>query len=94
CSSAHQAAKTVCRSLLAAVRIDLSWKSDGPRNIQYGSCFISWSANATFQIDDLYNAADYCIESCGSASVSCEVRGVTLNGYSVDQCLSNRADGC
>lgn len=94
CGYAHEGAKSACRSLIAAVSIDATLKTGGPRNVCYQGCCISWSANATFEIRNLTNAADYCVNACGSVNVSCEVFGVELNGTIVDQCLSNRANGC
>ncbi|KAG9531618.1 hypothetical protein KCU99_g2356, partial [Aureobasidium melanogenum] len=94
CDSAHQAVKSACRTLINSISVDATWKSGGPRSICRSGCCISWSANATFQIQNLTNAANYCVQTCGGAKVSCEVWGVSLQGYSVDQCLSNRADGC
>ncbi|KAG6207248.1 hypothetical protein E4U35_001141 [Claviceps purpurea] len=94
CSSAHQAVKSACRSLVESIHFNASVKTGGPRSICQGGCCISWSANATFQIQNLYNAANYCVSTCGTATVSCEVYGVSLQGTIVDQCLSNRATGC
>lgn len=94
CSSAHLAAKNSCRSLLENVRGNATWKSGSPRSICRKGCCISWSANATFQVQNLTNAANYCINACGTSSVSCEVYGVKLQGTLVDQCLSNRATNC
>ncbi|KAJ5490257.1 hypothetical protein LT330_007546 [Penicillium expansum] len=94
CSSAHLAVKNSCRSLLENVRGNATWKSGSPRSICKYGCCISWSANATFQIENLTNAANYCINACGTSNVSCEVYGVKLQGTLVDQCLSNRATGC
>lgn len=94
CSRAHEAVKSACRSLAENIHFNASVKSGGPRSICRSGCCISWSANATFQLQNLYPAANYCINACGSASVSCEVYGVSLQGTIVDQCLSNRATGC
>lgn len=94
CSGAHQAAKSACRNLADQIRFNASIKTGGPRSICRGGCCISWSANATFRLQDLYPAANYCISACGSAGVSCEVFGVELQGTYLEQCLSNRADGC
>lgn len=94
CSSAHKATKAACRTLLENVKGNVTWKSGGPRSICKSGCCISWSANATFQVQNLTNAANYCLNACGTSSVSCEVWGVKLQGTLVDQCLSNRADGC
>ena len=94
CSSAHKAAKSACYALINNVSGNATWKSGGPRSICRSGCCISWSANATFQIENLTNAANYCVQACSGVTVSCEVRGVSLQGTLVDQCLSNRADGC
>ncbi|KAJ5186302.1 hypothetical protein N7449_011066 [Penicillium cf. viridicatum] len=94
CSSAHLAVKNSCRSLLENVRGNATWKTGSPRSICKYGCCISWSANATFQVENLTNAANYCINACGTSNVSCEVYGVKLQGTLVDQCLSNRATGC
>ncbi|KGO75235.1 hypothetical protein PITC_010880 [Penicillium italicum] len=94
CSSPHLAVKNSCRSLLENVRGNATWKSGSPLSICKYGCCISWSANATFQVENLTNAANYCINACGTSSVSCEVYGVKLQGTLVDQCLSNRATGC
>lgn len=94
CSNAHQAAKSACRALISKLSGNFIVKSGGPRSICYQGCCVSWSANATFQYQNLTNAANYCVNACGSATVSCEVYGVSLQGTIVDQCLSNRADGC
>lgn len=94
CDRAHQAAKSACRALINAIHFDGTVKSGGPRSICYRGCCVSWSANATFQVENLYNAANYCVNACGTANVSCEVYGVSLQGTIVDQCLSNRATGC
>lgn len=94
CSKAHQAAKSACRALISRLRGNVALKTGGPRSVCYQGCCISWSANATFQYQNLTNAANYCVNACGSATVSCEVYGVSLQGTIVDQCLSNRADGC
>lgn len=94
CSTAHRAVTRACRSLLGNINDNATWKSGGPRNIcQYGCC-ISWSANATFQLQNLSSAGNYCVNACASSTVSCEIYGVTLQGTVVDQCLSNRANGC
>jgi hypothetical protein len=94
CSSAHTASKNACRHLLQNVKGNATWKSGSPRSICKYGCCISWSANATFQIENLTNAANYCVNACGSSTVSCEVYGVKLQGTLVDQCLSNRATNC
>ncbi|KAF4460464.1 hypothetical protein FALBO_12755 [Fusarium albosuccineum] len=94
CDNAHQAVAWVCRSLVDSIRFDGTVKSGGPRNICRGGCCISWSANATFKVENLFNAADYCLSYCHTANISCEVYGVELTGTILDQCLSNRADGC
>ncbi|KAG6038228.1 hypothetical protein E4U41_004421 [Claviceps citrina] len=94
CDSAHQAAKSACRTLIENIHFNATVKSGGPRSICYSGCCISWSANATFELQNLYNAANYCVNACGTATVSCEVYGVSLQGTIVDQCLSNRATGC
>ncbi|KAF5861260.1 hypothetical protein ETB97_000452 [Aspergillus alliaceus] len=96
CSAAHVAVGAACIALLGRIRIDGSWKSGGPRNICYEGCCISWSANATFQIENLYNDAQRCYSVCVNASggVSCEAYNVSLQGTIVNQCLSNRPNGC
>lgn len=94
CLKAHKAVKNACWDLLSRVKIDASTKTGGPRNIEYQGCFISWSANATFQIRNLTNAANLCLQVCAGSYISCEVWGVSLNGTIVNQCLSNRAGGC
>jgi len=94
CDGAHQAFTSACRGLISSISLNASWKSGGPRSICKDGCCISWSANATFQLQNLTNAANYCIQACASSKVSCEVYGVKLQGTVVDQCLSNRADGC
>lgn len=94
CDNAHKALKSARRTLAENIRFNASVKTGGPRSICKGGCCISWSANATFQLENLYPAANYCINACSSASASCEVYGVSLQGKIVDQCLSNRADGC
>lgn len=94
CSSAHKAAKSACRALISKLSGNITVKTGGPRSICYQGCCVSWSANATFQYQNLTNAANYCVNACGAATVSCEVYGVSLQGTIVDQCLSNRADGC
>lgn len=96
CSAAHVAVGAACIALLGRIRIDGSWKSGGPRDICYEACCISWSANATFQIENLYNDAERCYSVCVNASggVSCEAYNVSLQGTIVNQCLSNRPNGC
>lgn len=94
CSNAHQALKSGCRKLISNIKFNATWVSGGPRSICQSGCCISWSTNATFQIQNLTNAADYCVQACGSVNVSCEVFGVSLQGTIVNECLSNRADGC
>lgn len=94
CSNAHKAAKSACRTLISKLSGNVTVKTGGPRSICYQGCCVSWSANATFQYQNLTNAANYCVNACSSATVSCEVYGVSLQGTIVDQCLSNRADGC
>ncbi|KAI5303185.1 hypothetical protein KEM56_007821 [Ascosphaera pollenicola] len=94
CSKAHKAATNACRHLLNNVSVNATWKAGGPRNICKYGCCISWSANATFQVKNLTNAAQYCINLCGGGNVSCEIFGVNLQGTVVNQCLSNRANGC
>lgn len=94
CSNAHKAVKSACRSLISQISGSVTIKSGGPRSICYRGCCISWSANATFQYQNLTEAANYCVNACGTSTVSCEVYGVSLQGRIVDQCLSNRADGC
>lgn len=94
CDKAHQAVTSACRTLISSIQFNATWKSGGPRSICKSGCCISWSANATFQIQNLTNAANYCISTCANGKVSCEVWGVNLQGTVVDQCLSNRADGC
>lgn len=92
CSTAYKAAKSACQALIS--ELDATVKTGGPRSICYQNCCISWSANATFQLRNLTNAANYCVNACSSATVSCEVYGVNLQGTIVNQCLSNRANGC
>lgn len=94
CSSAHQAARSGCQALIQSISGSVTVKAGGPRNICAYGCCISWSSNATFQFQNLTNAANYCMNLCLSTNVSCEVWGVSLQGTIVDQCLSNRADGC
>ncbi|KAG5986617.1 hypothetical protein E4U54_005343 [Claviceps lovelessii] len=94
CGSNHLATKSSCRALIELIQFNATWTSGGPRNICRNGCCISWSANATFMVENLYNAANYCVRACGSAKVSCEVFGVELQGTIVNQCLSNRANGC
>ncbi|KAG5946571.1 hypothetical protein E4U59_003617 [Claviceps monticola] len=94
CSGAHPAVKSACRSLVESIHFNTSVKTGGPRSICQSGCCISWSANATFQIQNLYHTANYCVSNCGTATVSCEVYGVSLQDTIVDQCLSNRATGC
>ncbi|KAJ5491647.1 hypothetical protein N7539_003214 [Penicillium diatomitis] len=96
CSAAHVAVGAACIALLGRIRLDGSWKSGGPRDICYEGCCISWSANATFQIENLYNDAQRCYSICVNASggVSCEAYNVSLQGTIVNQCLSNRPNGC
>ncbi|KAE8344150.1 hypothetical protein BDV24DRAFT_149087 [Aspergillus arachidicola] len=82
CSAAHVAVGAACIAL--------------PRDICYQGCCISWSANATFQIENLYNDAQRCYNVCLNASggVSCEAYNVSLQGTIDNQCLSNRPNGC
>lgn len=94
CNNAHKALKSACRTLAENIHFNASVKTGGPRSICRSGCCISWSANATFKLENLYPAANYCINACSSATVSCEVYGVSLQGTIVDQCLSNRATGC
>ncbi|RLV90614.1 hypothetical protein JA1_004456 [Spathaspora sp. JA1] len=95
CDKRHQANKSDCYSLLHAIDADHSWKSGGPRHIQYRGCFVSWSKDATFQVRHLYNAGVSCYNVCATGNkVSCKARGVELNGHMVGQCLSDRAKGC
>lgn len=96
CSAAHVAVGAACIALLGRIRVDGSWKSGGPRDICYEGCCISWSANATFQIENLYNDAQRCYNACLNVSggVSCEAYNVSLQGTIVNQCLSNRPNGC
>lgn len=84
----RQADSDACRSLKDTVTTDWSWKSGGPRNIEYRGCFVSWSANATFQIEILNDGANNI-----SALSNGEVLGADLGTFE-NQCLSNRADGC
>jgi hypothetical protein len=96
CSAAHVAVGAACIALLGRIRLDGSWKSGGPRDICYRGCCISWSANATFQVENLYNDAQRCYSVYveGSGGVSCKAYNVSLQGAIVNQCLSNRPDGC
>ncbi|KAI9741575.1 MAG: hypothetical protein M1818_004381 [Claussenomyces sp. TS43310] len=94
CSNAHKAATSACKSLIQSISGSVTMKSGGPRSICAKGCCISWSANATFQYQNLTNAANYCISGCATSKVSCEVKGVSLQGTILDQCLSNRATGC
>lgn len=94
CSGSHLATKSTCRDLISVIRSSTTLKTGGPRNVCYRGCCISWSVYATFQLSDLTNAAEYCVNYCGNTQVSCEVYGVELAGTILDQCLSNRPDGC
>lgn len=94
CSSAHKALKSACRNLISQLSGNITVKTGGPRSVCYQGCCVSWSANATFQYRNLTNAANFCVNACGAATVSCEVYGVSLQGTIVDQCLSNRPKGC
>ncbi|MCJ1425833.1 hypothetical protein MMC29_003733 [Sticta canariensis] len=94
CSNAHKAAKSACRALISKLSGNITLKIGGPRSICYKACCVSWSANATFEYQNLTNAANYCVNACGSSTVSCKVFGVSLQGTIVNQCLSNRANGC
>ncbi|KAI9707757.1 MAG: hypothetical protein M1836_000719 [Candelina mexicana] len=75
CSKAHQAAKSACRALISKLSGNVTLKTGGPRAVCYAGCCVSWSANATFQYQNLTNAANYCVNACGSVNVSCEVKG-------------------
>lgn len=96
CSAAHVAVGAACIALFGRIQTNASWKSGGPRDICYQGCCISWSANATFQIENLYNDAQRCYNACLNVSggVSCEAYNVSLQGTIVNQCLSNRPNGC
>ncbi|KAE8320457.1 hypothetical protein BDV39DRAFT_198458 [Aspergillus sergii] len=96
CSAAHVAVGAACIALFGRIQTDATWKSGGPRDICYQGCCISWSANATFQIENLYNDAQRCYNVCLNASggVSCEAYNVSLQGTIINQCLSNRPNGC
>lgn len=94
CDSKHQALKSACKSLISSLSGNITWKSGGPRSACKYGCCISWSANATFQYDDLTNASTICLKACLSADVSCKTHGVDLGGTVVNQCMSNRATHC
>lgn len=94
CQRGHKAAKSACRDLVENLAGNITVKKGGPRDVCAAGCCISWSANATFEFRNLTNAANYCLSTCGSLKISCELTGVSLGGTIVDQCLSNRAKGC
>jgi hypothetical protein len=95
-SAGHVAVSSACVALLDRIRTDASWKSGAPRNICYNGCCVSWSVDATFQIQDLYNAYHSFNDSCVNEShgVSCEAHNISLQGTLVNLCLSNRPNGC
>ena len=84
CSNAHKAAKSACRALIFKLSGNMAMKTGGPRSICYQGCCVSWSANATFQYQNLTNAANYCVNACGSATINCEIYGVSLQDTIVD----------
>ncbi|PGH14834.1 hypothetical protein AJ80_05760 [Polytolypa hystricis UAMH7299] len=96
CDNANQANAGHCNTLLAAIQGDSSPKSGGPRNMCYSSCCISWSRDAYFQTQHLYNAAREAMNRCSLNNlVSSKVFGVTLGSTpGINQCLSNRASHC
>jgi hypothetical protein len=95
CDNQNMASTTDCLSVIQRVTGVYTWKSGGPRSICEDGCCISWSADATFQWDNLNEAANLCMKVCAELfSISCKVLGVNLQGTSVTQCLSNRATGC
>lgn len=94
CDGKHAANKGECEHLADEVQFMASIRRGGGRNKCNGSCCISWSVNATFRMSELYDGAHRCLEACGEYSVSCRILGVDLGGTLVNQCLSNRANGC
>ncbi|KAG6006386.1 hypothetical protein E4U21_007117 [Claviceps maximensis] len=94
CSFSHRANKRECQALLGNVQLDVSIRTGEPRSICNAGCCISWSVNATFKTSDLFNPASYCYNACGFGSVSCKIFGLDLEGTIVNECLSNRPDGC
>ncbi|KAG5981018.1 hypothetical protein E4U55_003370 [Claviceps digitariae] len=94
CGRFHKAAMRACWNLISNLQFNVTVRSGGPRSICQNGCCVSWSANATFEVRNLYNAANVCATACGLANVSCKVFGVDLQGTIVNQCLSNRPDGC
>lgn len=94
CDNKHQAARGSCDGLINALRGNPTNKSGGPRDICFQGCCVSWSRDANFQYQDLVNAAALCLSYCGGDYVSCKIFGVELEGTILNQCLSNRPNGC
>lgn len=96
CSSSHQASKGDCGQLIGELKSDgeMFYAFNGNRSIAWGTCFVSVSGNGSWVSSDLFNAAESCYNFCGTISISCEVYNVNLGGYWMDQCISNRPDGC
>lgn len=94
CSDQFAAARSACDNLRSLVTGNFLEISGGPRDVCLQGCCISWSGDADFQLDNLHEAADACSGYCTENSFSCVVNGVELQGTIVNQCLSNRPDGC
>ncbi|KAJ5108871.1 hypothetical protein N7456_005546 [Penicillium angulare] len=95
CSGSNQAEKSHCASLIDYVQRSPDRVKWGVRAVCWRNCCISWNQNASFEMGLLYNAARACIDTCTrSDHVSCRATEVSLEGTVVNQCLSNRAEGC
>lgn len=94
CDNMNAAPRAACRDLINGITGSRIRVSGGPRDLCLGGCCISWSRNANFDRDNLVSAANECMNTCRSDPVSCKAFGVELQGTILNQCLSNRPNGC
>lgn len=95
CSTSHVPDYYDCQDLVETTLHEVNIIRGGPRNLNYYSCYISWSQNANFEEGDLYNAAYATNQDCVIDQKSGYITGVDLGSYDgIEQCLSNRATGC
>jgi hypothetical protein len=95
CSTSNVPNYYDCQDLVETTLDETNVISGGPRNLNYFSCYISWSQDAVFEEEDLYNAAYTTNQDCVINNNSGYITGVDLAEYDgIQQCLSNRATGC
>lgn len=94
CDVRYTAPSARCRLLVDAISPDWSTKAEGLRHLEYNGCFLSWSKNLAFTMEDLAPSNDKCFTYCHNPFFSCRVKSVLSRNNRVTRCLSGRAIDC